>query len=68
MPTVLNDGARVVRAYRADGSMNYDANVLLAGGDDVASAADRALDRPDVVEVHVRTAVPQCFLYAVRRA
>ncbi|MGC4110407.1 MAG: DUF1203 domain-containing protein [Nocardioides sp.] len=66
LPAQLSRGPRVLRTYRADGSMNYEHNTLV-DDEDLAPALDRLLDQPDVATVHVRTALPQCFLYAVTR-
>ena len=66
LPDELHRGPRVLRTYRADGSMNYDHNTLI-GGEDLEPVLDRLLTEPDVATVHVRTVLPQCFLYAVTR-
>jgi hypothetical protein len=64
MPAELGRGPRVLRTYRGDGSMNYDHNTLV-GDEDLEPLLQRLLDEPDVATVHVRTVLPQCFLYAV---
>jgi hypothetical protein len=46
--------------------MNYDFNTLVEDGD-LAPHLDRLLAEADVATVHVRTVLPQCFLYAVTR-
>jgi hypothetical protein len=66
LPAELRRGPNVLRSYRADGSMNYDHNTLV-GDEDLAPVLDRLLAEPDVATVHVRTVLPQCFLYAVTR-
>ncbi len=66
LPAELRGGPRVLRTYRADGSMNYEHNTLV-GEEDLEPVLDRLLDEPDVATVHVRTVLPQCFLYAVTR-
>jgi uncharacterized protein DUF1203 len=66
LPEELRRGPRVLRAYRADGSMNYEHNTLV-GEEDLEPVLDRLLAEPDVETVHVRTVLPQCFLYAVTR-
>jgi hypothetical protein len=66
LPDELRRGPRVLRTYRADGSMNYDHNTLV-GDEDLEPVLDRLLAEPDVATVHVRTVLPQCFLYAVTR-
>ena len=66
LPPELSRGPRVLRTYRPDGSMNYELNTLVEEGD-LAPHLERLLDDPDVATVHVRTVLPQCFLYAVTR-
>jgi hypothetical protein len=66
LPPELDRGPRVLRTYRADGSMNYAHNTLV-DDEALAPVIDRLLDEPDVATVHVRTVLPQCFLYAVTR-
>jgi hypothetical protein len=66
LPDELRAGPRVLRTYRADGSMNYEHNTLV-GEEDLKPVLDRLLAEPDVATVHVRTVLPQCFLYAVTR-
>jgi hypothetical protein len=66
LPDELRRGPRVLRTYRADGSMNYEHNTLV-GEEDLEPVLDRLLAEPDVATVHVRTVLPQCFLYAVTR-
>jgi hypothetical protein len=66
LPSELRRGPRVLRTYRADGSMNYEHNTLV-GDEDLELVLARLLDEPEVATVHVRTVLPQCFLYAVTR-
>ena len=66
LPEELRRGPRVLRTYRADGSMNYEHNTLV-DDEDLEPVLDRLLAEPDVATVHVRTVLPQCFLYAVTR-
>ena len=66
LPEELSCGPRVLRTYRPDGSMSYEHNTLV-GEEDLEPVLDRLLDEPDVATVHVRTLLPQCFLYAVTR-
>ena len=65
LPGQLRTGPRVLRAYRPDGSMNYEHNTSVPADQDLESELRRLLRDPDVSHVHVRTALPQCFLYAV---
>lgn len=66
LPPELDHGPRVLRTYHADGSMDY-AHHTLVDEEDLAPVLDRLLDEPEVATVHVRTVLPQCFLYAVTR-
>jgi Protein of unknown function (DUF1203) len=66
LPGELRRGPRVLRTYRADGSMDYGHNTLV-GEEDIEPVLDRLLADPEVATVHVRTVLPQCFLYAVTR-
>ena len=66
LPGQLRRGPRVLRTYRADGSMDYAHNTLV-GDEDIEPVLDRLLAEPEVATVHVRTVLPQCFLYAVTR-
>jgi hypothetical protein len=65
LPEQLRTGPGVLRAYRPDGSMNYERNTLVAGDEDLEGELRRLLRDPDVSRVHVRTVRPQCFLYSV---
>ena len=53
--------------YRADRSMDCEHNTLVEGGQDLEPVLDELLSAPGVETVHVRTMLPQCFLYAVTR-
>jgi hypothetical protein len=66
LPDELRRGPRVLRTYRADGTMDYEHNTLV-GDEDIEPVLERLLGEPEVATVHVRTVVPQCFLYAVTR-
>jgi hypothetical protein len=66
LPDELRHGPRVLRTYRADGTMDYEHNTLV-GDEDLEPVLDRLLAERDVATVHVRTVLPQCFLYAVTR-
>jgi len=65
LPEQLRTGPRVLRAYRPDGSMNYEQNTLVPDDEDLEGELRRLLRDPDVSHVHVRTVLPQCFLYSV---
>ena len=65
LPAQLRTGPRLLRTYRADRTMDYEHNTLVDDGADIEAVIRRLLDVPDVAIVHVRTVLPQCFLYAV---
>jgi hypothetical protein len=65
LPAALRSGPVVLRTYRPDGSMNYEHNTLITDDRDLEAPIERLLALPEVAIVHVRTARPQCFLYAV---
>jgi len=65
LPEQLRTGPRVLRAYRLDGSMNYEQNTLVRDDEDLEATLRRLLRDPEVSRVHVRTVLPQCFLYSV---
>ncbi len=65
VPAEWPTGSKVLRTYRADGSMDYDDITLVAAGEDVEPALHDLLSRPEVCTVHVRSQLAQCFGYAV---
>ncbi|MCO1654633.1 DUF1203 domain-containing protein [Pseudonocardia humida] len=68
LPPEVRTGPRVLRGYRADGSLDYDAIRTVGAGEDIGPALDELLAVPGLREVHVRAAVEQCFTYLVRPA
>jgi hypothetical protein len=66
VPHGLSRGPLLLRTYRADRSMDY-AHHTLIGAEAVEPMLEDLLAHPDVATVHVRTVLPQCFLYAVTR-
>lgn len=64
LPAELRRGPRLLRTYRADDTMDYEHNTLV-GDEDLETTLSQLLGLPDVATVHVRTVLPQCFLYAV---
>jgi hypothetical protein len=65
LPAPLRTGPRLLRTYRADDTMDYDHHTLVGEGEDLEPVLERLLSLPDVATVHVRTVLPQCFLFAV---
>jgi hypothetical protein len=68
LPPELRQGPRVLRGYRADGSLDYDAIRVVPAGEDVEPPLRELLGDPAVAEVHVRAFAEQCFTYRVRAA
>jgi hypothetical protein len=66
LPPEVRTGPRVLRGYRADGSLDYDAIRAVGAGEDIGPALDELLAVPGLREVHVRSAIEQCFAYLVR--
>ena len=64
LPVELSRGPNVLRTYHPDGSMDYEHNTLVPD-EDLEPHLEKLLALPDVHTVHVRTVLPQCFLYAV---
>ncbi|MFX4270966.1 DUF1203 domain-containing protein [Propionibacteriaceae bacterium Y1685] len=64
VPGWLDDAPRVLRAYRADGSMQHPSHRIVEPGQrgGVAAALSEMLREPEVVEVHVRNLREQCFI------
>jgi hypothetical protein len=68
LPSQLRSGPRLLRTYQADDTMNYAHNTLVEDGEDIEARLNQLLSLSDVATVHVRTVLPQCFLYAVTTA
>lgn len=65
LPEELRTGPRLLRTYHADGSLDYDDITLVSDAVDLEVFLRELLERPQVDRVHVRTVLPQCFLYEV---
>lgn len=68
LPADLRHGPRVLRPYRADGSMNYDGITVVEPGVDLEAQLSQLLSDPEHQEVHVRAHPTQCFTYRVTRS
>jgi hypothetical protein len=68
LPQDVRTGPRVLRGYRHDGSLDYDAIRTVGEGEDIAPALGELLAVPGLREVHVRSAIEQFFTYLVRPA
>ncbi len=67
LPERLRTGPRVLRTYRADGSLDYADITVVEKDQDIEAALLDLLQRPTVATVHVRALAAQCFTYAVTR-
>lgn len=67
LPDALRTGPRVLRSYRADGTLDYDHVSVVAEGEDIEPTLAELLAARGVAEVHVRALATQCFLFSVTR-
>jgi hypothetical protein len=67
LPADLRTGPRVLRPYRADGSMDYSGITVVEAGTDLEPVLSRLLEDPVRHEVHVRSHPAQCYTYRVTR-
>lgn len=67
LPDGMRTGPKVLRTYRADGTLDYDHIVLVPDGADLAQPLRDLLAIGEVATVHVRAVQTQCFAYAVTR-
>ena len=65
LPERLRTGPKILRTYRADGTLDYDHITQVPEGVDIGDELVRLLDQPDVAIVHVRAVLAQCFAYSV---
>jgi len=65
LPEKLRTGPRVLKTYRADGSLDYADITVVTEGQDIEATLLDLLGRPAVATVHVRALAAQCFTYAV---
>lgn len=67
LPDALRTGPKILRTYRADGTLFYDQITLVAEGIDLDRPIRRLLAVDEVATVHVRAVQSQCFAYSVTR-
>ena len=67
LPDGLRTGPRILRTYRADGTLDYEHIVLVPADVDLDQPLRDLLAIDDVATVHVRAVQTQCFAYAVTR-
>jgi hypothetical protein len=67
LPDQLRTGPKVLRTYRADGTLHYDHVTLVEADTDIEQSLRTLLGIDEVATVHVRALHTQCFGYAVTR-
>jgi hypothetical protein len=67
LPADFRTGPRILRSYRADGSLNYERICLIPEGEDLEGPIRRLLAYDEVATIHVRAFMTQCFTYRVDR-
>jgi hypothetical protein len=67
LPDQLRTGPRILRTYRADGTLDYEHVTHVPEGEDLEPALRKLFAEPEVATVHVRALLTQCFTYAVER-
>jgi hypothetical protein len=65
LPERQRTGPKILRTYRADGSLDYDHITHVLEGVDIGEQLGALLDQPEVAIVHVRALLAQCFAYSV---
>ena len=67
LPEGMRTGPKILRTYRADGSLDYEHIVVVEDGADLEEPLRELLADGTVATVHVRALRTQCFGYAVTR-
>lgn len=67
LPDRMRTGPKILRTYRADGTLDYEHIVLVPAGTDLEQPLRELLAIDEVATVHVRAVQSQCFTYAVTR-
>ncbi len=67
LPDRMRTGPKILRTYRADGTLDYEHIVLVAAGADIEQPLRELLAIDEVATVHVRAVQSQCYGYAVTR-
>ena len=68
LPDRMRTGPKILRTYRADGTLDYDHIKSIEDGVDLDAPIRALLSLDEVSTVHVRATESQCFGYAVTRA
>jgi hypothetical protein len=66
LPDRMRTGPKVLRTYRADGTLHYDHIMLVNEGIDLEEPIRNLLAVDEIATVHVRAVHSQCFGYSVR--
>ncbi len=67
LPPDFRTGPRILRTYRADGTLDYENITLVPEGADLEEPIRQLLEKPAVSTIHVRAVMSQCFTYRVDR-
>jgi hypothetical protein len=67
LPDRMRTGPKILRTYRADGTLDYDHIMLIDEGVDLEEPLSKLLAFDEVATVHVRAVHSQCFGYSVSR-
>jgi hypothetical protein len=67
LPDQLRTGPKILRTYRADGTLDYDHVTLVEPGTDIEEPLRTLLAIDEITTIHVRALHTQCFGYAVTR-
>jgi Protein of unknown function (DUF1203) len=67
LPADFRTGPRILRSYRADGSLDYQHIRLIPDGVDLEGPIRRLFEHEEVTTIHVRALLTQCFTYRVDR-
>lgn len=65
LPDRMRTGPKILRTYRADGTLDYDHITSVDEGADLEGPIRRLLSIDEVATVHVRAVQSQCFGYTV---
>lgn len=67
LPADFRTGPRILRSYRADGTLDYDHIGLVPEGEDLEDPIRQLLGHEEVATIHVRALMTQCFTYSVEK-
>jgi hypothetical protein len=65
LPSDFRTGPRILRTYRADGTLDYENITLVPEGEDLEKPIRQLLEKPAVSTIHVRAVLSQCYTYRI---